>query len=316
MVIVMKNKKNLPNLIVIIVISIIFVISIIYYYNHTIIRDAELYEVTPGCYAYQIETAELNNDLLKITGWCFNKDESRSDPNSVPRVRIVLVDTESYSDFHYYKADCGIPREDVNNYYHNGLDYTYCGFETEINLSKLDINNKDYEILIQPDVSSEHTIRPDLFLHEGCIMNTVSSNPDAIELTGTDLTEIVNNGLVRAYLPEIGAFVYQYNWKVYYLLDEKYPINDGWTRLEFNVGTNCPELLSESMQEYEFENLGFNVSDYEITDTLYAGKYRVIVHELPVEYPITYVDTGYYNSSNGWLWRCRFCPGISGNDGN
>ena len=54
-----------------------------------------------------------------------------------------------------------------------------------------------------------------------------------------------------------------------------------------------------------WDNIGGNFEDYEIQGDF--GEYRVMRRELPTEYPITAIVTGYHKDGK-WIWRNYFRP--------
>ena len=305
-------KTNMVSLITTIIVCCIFVISIVYYYTHTIINDGNIEEIKLGknntSAAWQIELAEINNNVVHIVGWSFFSGRDLSEVEHLPNLRVLLAETDNYDNIKYYTADYGIERPDVNEYYHDDVCYTYCGFDIEIDIGNINKDNKEFEIFIQPDERKPDLIRPCLYISNGDL--TIGDN--SLDVSDTDLEKIVRNGILRVCRSDIGVYVYQYDWKFYFIFDGKYPFED-WNHIGNNVYTNHSELLPEDRKKYMFASLDFNLSSCEITESMDAGQYRVCVFDIPKDYPITHMEIGQWKSLAGWGWLSSICPGIRNN---
>ena len=122
---------------------------------------------------------------------------------------------------------------------------------------------------------------------------------------GTDLKEIVNGGILKAYDPHHEVYVYQYQQRLYWLIG---------TPLENSVGivfllfTNEPDRLPEKRKQYGFDNRWFmGGGKYELTKTMRCGRYRVFMRKIPKEYHVTVVRTGLYKyKEKEFLWSGYF----------
>ena len=302
----MKFRNNKVQYITALVVILIFIFSFIYYYNHSIVSDAVLQEVNPTDYAFQIDSIELENNKLSITGWCFNRNEDLTDPEKIPVMKVVLVDSSDNNKF-YYRAQYGIAREDVNEYFRGGHEYVYCGFSAEIGLSSLDTEHTDYEIVFQQNERNQFCIRPGLYIHEGRLMNADPSIYEPLAVENTDLEGVVNDGILKVYRPDLGVYVYQYGWKLFWIIDDNYPLAEK-NLMEYAVYTSNPDKLPDYRRGSDWDNLKFNFTDAEITQVINAGQYRAAVRDIPTDYPVTIVFTGFVY--NGWDWVNSFYPGI------
>ena len=310
----LKNKHNILTVIVTAAVIAVFAVSLFYYYNHSILADAILSEYSAGDCVYHIDSCVISDHKLEINGFCFFTDDDLPTESSAPDMNIILAEADDSEEFnpdvklHYYKVRDRIARPEVSEYWDG--DYTYCGFSKSINLTDLDLTNTDYEIVLQPSQWKSSTVRTGLYIADGELLPARDYVP--LDTAGTDLEPIVNEGMLMSYRPDIGMYIYEYGWKLYYIADENYPFDGEWTFLGCNCSTNHFELLKrENRETYHFEILGFNLLDNEITDEIdTGGKYRVSVKELPDYFPVAHIDTGYWRSDNGWIWMSRFCPGI------
>ena len=78
---------------------------------------------------------------------------------------------------------------------------------------------------------------------------------------------------------------------------------DGTTYIQFHLSTTRVDRLPEIRQEngHNWDNIGFIFEEKELKDEA-TELYRVAVHDIPLEYPITHFWTGYYSNSV-WVWK-------------
>ena len=124
---------------------------------------------------------------------------------------------------------------------------------------------------------------------------------------GTDLEEIVKNGVLEEYNPNNHVYVYLYEGTLYWIVEDGFKFEaDGTTCIELVLCTTETEKLSaESLAAgKDFDSHPLVFEQYELQG--HFGRYRVCAYELPERYHITLIRTGYY--SRGWLWRKSFWP--------
>lgn len=133
------------------------------------------------------------------------------------------------------------------------------------------------------------------------------SEYQALEVEGTDLEEIVNQGVLRVYRPDYGMYVYQYKNTLYWIAEPDYGFVDSDTYVQYQLNTTQIERLPKIRLENEWywDNIGFWFSEYEMKE-MNTGKYRVAKKEIPREYSIRGIWTG--NNIDGWIWREDFLP--------
>ena len=103
-------------------------------------------------------------------------------------------------------------------------------------------------------------------------------------------------------------FGYQRNGALYWIVDEYFNFEeDGSTYIQYQLWTTQTENLPKHRLEnnWLWDNIGGNFEDYEIKDDF--GPYRVMKRELPKEYSITSIVTGYYKDGK-WIWQEYFRP--------
>jgi len=302
------KPARIAPIIVSAIILAIFIVSGIYYYHHTIIRDAQPEEPTNDV-VFQIEQAEYEGSSVTISGWFFRQNADTADASSLPKMRLILAKQgESEEKLRYLKADYGQPRPEVNDYFTNGYDYTNCGFTCRIPADRIS-PEECYEIVIQPDQNRAEAYRSGISLYQSELYHMDPDVYQLLDVAGTDLEQIVNQGILHVCRPDIGIYVYQYEHKLYWIAEDFYKINEGWDYTQYQLGTTRPEKLpgDKYAQGYTYDNQGWSFTTTEITSQIDCGKYRVSVRDIPESYPVTFIETGYYQ--NGlWIWYNKFFP--------
>ena len=122
------------------------------------------------------------------------------------------------------------------------------------------------------------------------------------------MEEIVNKGYLRVYRPDRACYVYQYKGSLYWIADKEFAFEeDGTTYIQYHLWTTQIDKLPQKRlkNKWYWDNIGGNFEDYEIRDNF--GKYRVMRREIPLQYSITSIETGYYVDGE-WKWKGFFRP--------
>lgn len=252
---------------------------------------------------YQIDPVEITEEKLVLSGWIFKLgiDADKED------YEVLLYDVESKAVKLMKMKYC--KREDVNNYFYSEYDYTDSGFIASIDMSKLDMMNTDYEILLRKDTMTT-AMQTGVYLSKGKVVYVQPENFVEPNVAGTDLETIVADGVLRVYYAEAGVYIYQYKESLYWIFSEPgtYFATYG-DHIQYQLDTNQYHRLPEHRKanNWNWDNLNFYFSDREWLEKN-TGEYRVAVSELPREYSITKIYAGVHQDNNGWMWRCDFRP--------
>ena len=122
------------------------------------------------------------------------------------------------------------------------------------------------------------------------------------------LKEIVEEGTLRVYRPDYHCWVYQVGNALYWIVDQEFNFeDDGTTYIQYQLYTTQKDKLPQKRIEngWFWDNIGGHFEDYELQGDF--GEYRVMKRELPKEYSITSIVTGYYKNSE-WIWKNYFRP--------
>lgn len=274
-------------------------------------------------YAYEVEKVYTDENDLVIEGWIFelrkvNNVEREVEIDKKPAV--LLYDTASVEEKDMDgidKAQKGIPaevsttkRSDVNSYFACEYDYSKCGFVARIKKSSIDYDNGKYQIVLKCDEKSEYGM-PAAWLINGKLSYIDSDDEMRLEVAGTDLEKIVSDGICVASFPAFHICIYQYDWKLYYIADEGYAFKeDGKTYLEYQMNTTQFSRLPQERIDtgYFWGNMGGEFEAYEATSSMNCGKYRVCVRDIPIDFSVYRIWTGYYVED--WIWGASFRPVI------
>ena len=343
----MRQNRFFAPVIIGIAIVLLLAASGAYYYLHTIIHDGKPVEnIRYTDWEYQIDSAEVVDGELQIKGWCFKQTQDTKEGMS--GLRIILQDIHDPSRKWYLRANYGLPRPEVEEFFSNwgdaadasstapdgevdgnasadqssstqniqdmegretiDRDYTYCGFEVSADLEKTGIKDTDCEIIIQQNEYSSDIVPTGEYIVDGELS---FKNPDTFiepDVAGTDLEEIVRDGVLRAHVPDCGFYVYQKDWKLYWLIDENNA--QGMEAVNFDYYDYMALSLRDSMEEYDYhtEFMQGHYSQDKSAEGMNTGHYKVIIRDIPVSFPVAWIEIGVYNADGTLHSYPRFFP--------
>ena len=252
-------------------------------------------------HVFQTDSLEQKNEKLVLTGFVFELEKDSAEHD----FEIILYDYNN--DKEYYMNVKDTIREDVNEYFLCGYDYSKSGFVASLGLKRLDLESINYEVLIRPH-GVKKAYKTGTYISKGELMYAKPEDFTAPDVEGTGLEDIVKDGVLRVYRPDVGMYVYQYEGSLYWIADDTYEFEeDESTYVQYHLYTTQTDKLPQHRldNEWYWDNIGFNFEANEVTD-IDAGRYRVTKSALPTEYSITKTVTGYYVS--GWKWKQYFRP--------
>ena len=276
-------------------------------------------------YVYQIEDLSIVNDEIVIKGWFFELKNVRNKEREVmadTRLGLVLYDMNSeikrdLDGNEILKAGISMnmeyqDRKDIDSYFNCDYDYSHCGFIAKTNKSNIDLENGEYQIVIKPNRNENKGISIDsnTYIEKGRLIFKNPHKSTRLEVENTDLLNIVKDGYCLVDYPEYHIYVYQYDWKLYFIADEQFYFEeDGTTCIQYQIDTTQYNKLPAYRIEKGnyWSNIGADFEKYEITNSINCGKYRVCVRDIPRDYSVTRIVVGYY-SENEWIWQKSFMP--------
>ena len=277
-------------------------------------------------YAYQVESISADNDEIVVKGWFFKLQSVRNktvETNNMERPDILFYDISSEEEKNVDESSKTLKgitatsvewydRSDVNDYFKCEYNYTSCGFIAKLKKSEIDLENGKYQIIFKTrnDNSDMSGIKTSVYIDRGLLCYINPNDKKTFEVQGTDLDEIVNDGVCLVSCPEHHIWVIQHEWKLYWIADEEFNFEeDRSTFIQLQIDTTQFDRLPRERIEngWYWCNIGDNFENYEVTDLMNCGRYRVSVRDIPTDYSVTRMVTGYY--ANGeWSWQRYFRP--------
>ncbi len=270
-----------------------------------------------------VESAEVIDKRLAISGWCFypGVDSERN------KIQVFLRNVEDETDTIWMDMESVI-REDVNAYYDCDTDYRHSGFRASKKIKKVPLEGKTYEILIKltyyvdkiekygkeeqvVQKEYEKTVLTNCYLCNG-VLTALLPEDEPIQTESALLNEIFEKGRLMLYQRDADMYVYQYGTKMYWVAGKDFYLKEsGKTTVQFQLNTTRSDLLPIERQEngHDWDNISFYFEMNELKDEA-TELYRVAVCDIPTEYPITRFWTGYYADSE-WIWKVYRTPDIS-----
>ena len=276
-------------------------------------------------FCFQVDEASTHDNNLTLRGFAFGYDRRQVPPrlflrptktrneadmdvtlrqtktgNKADRnINIRLTETE---DTIVLDVNYGAARPDVNEYFLCDYDYTNVGFTATGIVNP----ETEYEIFIEWPLTKPVSTGGYIL---GEDVHRVAT------LTGTGRFELPNlpanyvkNGTLLVCRPDIHIWVFQYDGYLYWVADEEFHFeDDGLTYIQYLLWTTQIEKLPPDRLKANlfWFNLSGYFEKYEISGDF--GNYRVMRCELPTEYSITAVLTGYCKDGE-WVWANSFRP--------
>ena len=233
---------------------------------------------------------------------CFQVDEDLTgifflyNQDTPQEYEIILRSTETRESMKP-QAEYGLRRVDVNDYFSCEYDYSKCGFK----LADLpDMGEYEFIVRCKPLV----VIHTDVYVNNGRIYYTKQDSFIPPELDD----DFIKNGILRVYRPDQHCWVYQYNGSLYWVVDDQFHFNpSGSTYIQYQLWTTQVDKLPQNRLNngWYWDNIGGIFEDYELEGDF--GDYRVMKRDLPTEYAIKGILTGYQNNIR-WIWKTYFRP--------
>ena len=273
-------------------------------------------------YTFHIDSADYEDDKLILSGWYIDLKNVRNVQKDVDEIKDICILLHDINDKEEYNID-GTPkrskglkmdvskqkRTDVNQYFLCEYDYSDCGFIATIDSELLDIQNGKYQVVFKKSKNDEQGIIIGYFV-DGKIQYVDPKDNIELNIQGTDLEKIVNEGTCLVSCPDFHICVYQFQKSLYWIAGKEYSFEeDGSTYIQCMVDTTqFDKLPSDRLQNGWYTgSIGSNFESNELTGIMECGEYRVFSLELPTEYSLTRLVTG-YNIDDNWIWTKAFRP--------
>ena len=288
-----EQKKLYQWLIFLILMSIIWI-------TYYLIKEPFIKVNDDFSWVCQVDSIEKQEEDIVLSGFAFELGKNAEEKT----FEVILYDIETEKAY-YPKMKYSL-REDVNDYFLCEYDYTKSGFIATISLKKLNLENKVYEVLLRPD-GKKKAYSIGVYYANGEMVFVNPKDFVTLNVEGTDLEKVIEEGVLRVYRPDYGMYVYQYEGDLYWIAEEWYDFVDNNTYIQFQMNTTQVNKLPKDRIEnnWLWSNLGFEFGWKELI-SWNTGIYRVAKVQLPIKYSITKIWTGNYK--NGWLWKNDFRP--------
>ena len=252
-------------------------------------------------FIFQIDEVESTEDVI-LRGWAFKLDVNSTKKD----MDVYLYDIASKT-IVYPKTE-QVLRKDVDDYFSCQYDYSQSGFYAKFSSSKVDVLNKDYEVLIADEVNKK-VYRTGTYIVQGEVSYV---HPDAfvsLDAEGNDLENIISNGVLRCCYKDQGVYVYQYDKKLYIIYEaSKSVMDDAYHPLHLYAVQKELLPMERQIEGVRYDNNDFYFGDKEDLLKNY-GEYKVAVVDIDKTYDISRVTTGMYSiSSKTWQWSSHFRP--------
>ena len=271
-------------------------------------------------FCFQIDEVSSQGNDLTLRGFTFGYDRRLVPPQLA--LRPVKTKDTIVLDVNY-----GAARPDVNKYFFCDYDYTDVGFtatgivnpeiEYEIMISwplttlistGVYILGEDVHRIAYKETYSEDMIEAKK--EDNDIETVKDEGPSNTgEFKMPDLsTDFIKNGTLLVYRPDAHIWIFQYDGSLYWVADEGFYFeDDGTTKIQYQLWTTqLQNLPSDRLKKrHLWDNIGGYFEKYELSGNF--GKYRVMCRELPTEYSIASILTGYYKEGE-WDWANSFRP--------
>jgi len=266
-------------------------------------REITLFE-DDFSWVYQVDAMIQEEKKIVLHGFAF---ELGTDATK-DKYEVVLHDIESEENY-FMKMEY-MNRVDVNNYFSGDNSYLLSGFKASIDSKEIDLEKNNYEILLRV-LGEDTAYHTGTYISNGRVdyVNPLEYKP--LDVVGTELEEIVENGCIRVYRPDYGMYVYQYEGELYWIALDNYGFVDDDTLVQYLV-QGRPNNYKENVFPEEsssnillWEDKSFKFSSNEVNCT----KYRVSKSKLPMDFCVIKIGTGNYQDDiTGWIWREYFRP--------
>lgn len=271
-----------------------------FFVTYRLHRQIEVY-TDDFSWVYQIDTVEIEERELLLCGFAFQLNQNTTGR----RFEIILQNTSTGKNI--FPKMKYTERKDVEQYFWCEYDYLKSGFEASFKTRMLDLNDGNYEVLLRP-TGGKKTYHTGIFFAKGQLIYTNPVEFKPLEVAGTDLEEVVEQGILRVYRPDYGMYVYQYQGELYWIAEQKYGFDEGGdTYVQYQLDTTQRGNLPEERLSHQWywDNISFFFRSMELSGWN-TGKYRVAKERIPTEYSVTRIWTGNYK--NEWIWQQYFRP--------
>lgn len=318
----MTKKNNKRWYLIINVIAIVIIVFVFWIINLNIYdKYRQRLELVSDSskYCYGIDWMTREESVITLKGWFFEVEKYRGNPVftgekdaemmlALVPVEEAKIDNNISNAYFFENSSVNETRTDVNSYFQCEYDYSTCGFTASIDIDDLELSTSSYRLIIKPDARQKKAVITNVYITPAGISYTEPSQTPELVAYGTEFDKIIKEGVRLVSRPDVGCYVYQLGKKLYWIADENFAFCDeGLTNIQYQMNTTQFNKLPRERIEKNclWSSIGDFFEKHEITSRLASGKYRVSVRDIPNDYSVTDVLTGYYKGED-WVWLAEF----------
>ena len=241
----------------------------------------------------------FNNVYIADLQECLRKEQSLS-----PSTLTLLEDKEFNrlkNDKKEDEEEVGITQSgdvDLTDYYIRNSDYFHGSFIVIAEKTDKLADRKNASVpggqfihaLTQFNTSREHNRKITLYYHD-----PYEPSPDI------EVDKILDNPVLKAYEPKYDAYIYQVKDKLVWFIGKEITKEN---LMIYHIFSDDPSLLPGKRAQIGFDNRNFRIGNPCERERI--GKYRVFEKEIPSEYPVSYIRTGFNKDDiNEWTRNFR-----------
>ena len=271
-------------------------------------------------YCYSVEEVSMDDKKLEIKGFFFELEKVRNiEKNNVFKgddIELVLIninDALKYDDinapFLYGEAMTTrkVQRPDVNKVYECEYDYTESGFESSIELDKIDLENNTYQVFYKKNGDQPEGIGLQVFVNkEGVFFTEKNQTYEDYDRFGS-YADFFKECICLVADIDFHIFVFQKDDLLYWVAENGFEFDsNGKTSIQFQGDTTQFSKIMKKEDDPAWIYNSFYFEDKE--DVTLSNEYvRIAKVELPKDYSITRAWTG-RNELGKWIWLDYFRP--------
>lgn len=254
----------------------------------------------------EVEKTDIVDGEVEFSGWALHL-------NAQNKSISVILDSVINEKEHIFFGEF-FERNDIVNYYVSNSEWGACGFSARISEKELE-KDTCYEILVNLSYVDkndntmkeiEKKISTGYFYYNGEVYRYDPMEFQKPLITDEELVQVVENGILRMHDSVEEEWVYQFQGKVYYIVNESKNVISEESKLIVPMmpSTSRPDLLPEERKQYGGDHLGAFYANEEYKREG-VWPYQVVVVDLPMTYPMTYLSTGIYDDENVCWKKCH-----------
>lgn len=268
-------------------------VFILYLVGLKLIYKVDVGDLKEDAYSllYEFEAMKTEKDSIVITGWAFLPEQTAEQG----AVELYLYNTTDNQIVKLKNSYYDL--EELNLVFEDAFDYANAGIRAEIKSHKLDFENNVYELVVALK-SPRRVYKTNTYLTSSGISYIHPENKVLLDVEGTDLEQIIENGRICVFRPDVDLYMYQYGNDLYWIS----------TRDVVWIEQLFYPLQKDKVKDFDgqWDYRSFSSQEHSVKD-MNTGKYYVAKSSLPTEYDVRYGYTG----GDNWGWSQRFRIGYN-----